>query len=126
MLNALVGADLVNVTAVVARFFGGVKLGAGGLIRAYGGCVADAIKGLPRVSLQSRTIWTLDLPHGEVGRVQEELLRGGGTLMDMIYQDAGVHLVFTFPTDPKGIIARATHGGCIPLPERVEMVDVPI
>ena len=44
MINALRKNDLHNVTAVVTRYFGGIKLGAGGLTRAYSQAVADALK----------------------------------------------------------------------------------
>ena len=43
MLEVLKKNDLINVCAVVTRYFGGTKLGAGGLIRAYSGSVAQAI-----------------------------------------------------------------------------------
>jgi len=38
------GADLINVLVVVVRYFGGIKLGAGGLTRAYGGAAKQAIE----------------------------------------------------------------------------------
>jgi uncharacterized YigZ family protein len=44
MLNVLQKQELSNIIAIVTRYFGGVKLGAGGLTRAYSGCVADTIK----------------------------------------------------------------------------------
>lgn len=56
--NVLVGANLTNVLAVVTRYFGGTKLGKGGLMRAYGGVVQEALpllkkrKFVPRVSLE--------------------------------------------------------------------------
>ena len=43
-LNVLIKAELTNVCAVVTRYFGGVKLGAGGLIRAYSASVSSAIE----------------------------------------------------------------------------------
>ena len=43
MLTVLEKQGLTNVVAVVIRYFGGIKLGAGGLIRAYSGSVAHAI-----------------------------------------------------------------------------------
>ena len=39
MLTVIAGAELTNIIVIVTRFFGGTKLGVGGLIRAYGGCV---------------------------------------------------------------------------------------
>ena len=44
LLKALRGAELVNTCALVVRYFGGIKLGIGGLMRAYGASVNEAIK----------------------------------------------------------------------------------
>jgi uncharacterized YigZ family protein len=49
MLNALLHADVGDVTAVVTRYYGGTNLGTGGLVRAYGGGVIRALETLPRI-----------------------------------------------------------------------------
>ena len=49
MLNVLVGSGLGEVTAVVTRYFGGIKLGTGGLVRAYGGSLNNALAQLNTV-----------------------------------------------------------------------------
>ena len=49
MLNVLVGSGLGEVTAVVTRYFGGIKLGTGGLVRAYGGSLNNALAKLQTV-----------------------------------------------------------------------------
>lgn len=43
MLEAIKGKGLCNTTVVVTRYFGGIKLGAGGLVRAYGGAASDVL-----------------------------------------------------------------------------------
>lgn len=43
MLNVLEKEELINVLAIVVRYFGGIKLGAGGLVRAYSKAVREAI-----------------------------------------------------------------------------------
>jgi uncharacterized YigZ family protein len=47
MLNALLHAPVGDVAAVVTRYYGGTKLGTGGLVRAYGGGVQAALATLP-------------------------------------------------------------------------------
>ncbi|MGV8900277.1 MAG: IMPACT family protein [Burkholderiaceae bacterium] len=44
MYNVLMHKDLTNVLAVVVRYWGGIKLGAGGLTRAYGQAISEAVK----------------------------------------------------------------------------------
>ena len=62
MLEVLKKNDLINVCAVVTRYFGGTKLGAGGLIRAYSGSVAQAIvhTGIVEGRLQQEVLVQLD------------------------------------------------------------------
>lgn len=47
MLNVLQYSDIGEIVAVVVRYFGGIKLGTGGLVRAYSGSVSEAMKILP-------------------------------------------------------------------------------
>ena len=125
MMNSLTQADLVNITAVVTRYFGGIKLGAGGLTRAYGGCVAEATANMDRVVTQVQPVWALQIQHADSGRVQEELLRAGATLVDRTYDGTGVHLRFTFPEDPHPVIARMTQGLVVPHEDGEHIVEVP-
>lgn len=67
MLEVLRRRDLTDVVAVVTRYFGGVKLGAGGLVRAYSSAVSEA---LDLASLVRRAVLrqvTLEVPHAEAG-----------------------------------------------------------
>lgn len=49
ILSAIAGRDLTDVTVLVVRWFGGVKLGTGGLVRAYGGIAAEALDAAGRL-----------------------------------------------------------------------------
>lgn len=64
ILTVLEKQELTNVVAVVTRYFGGIKLGAGGLIRAYSGSVANATKeiGIVEVKEQEGIKITLTYP----------------------------------------------------------------
>lgn len=62
MLEVLKKRQITNVCAVVTRYFGGIKLGAGGLIRAYAGSVAQALDevGLVEIVEQRELILTME------------------------------------------------------------------
>lgn len=51
MLDVLVGSGLSNACVVVTRYFGGIKLGTGGLVRAYSGAVSAVLDGAPRLQV---------------------------------------------------------------------------
>lgn len=55
ILAAIEGQGLDRVAVVVTRWFGGIKLGVGGLVRAYGGCAAECLRLAPRRVLVERT-----------------------------------------------------------------------
>lgn len=67
MLHVLQMKELTNVLAVVTRYFGGIKLGAGGLTRAYSGALADAVKAAPIVTYTPYEKYILTIPYTAVG-----------------------------------------------------------
>jgi uncharacterized YigZ family protein len=62
MLEVLMKRDLLSVIAVVSRYFGGTKLGAGGLVRAYGGSLAKALDRSQLVEIKERLQLRLFVP----------------------------------------------------------------
>ncbi|WP_300559734.1 YigZ family protein [Companilactobacillus sp.] len=63
ILNVLQQQGLENVTAVVTRYFGGIKLGAGGLIRAYSSTTAEGIKEIGLVENRLQQGYQLNIPY---------------------------------------------------------------
>jgi uncharacterized YigZ family protein len=70
MLQVLRGSGLSDVVAVVVRWFGGTKLGKGGLARAYAAAVREAVAGLPVVSRVPVVRLALEVPYEQVGAVK--------------------------------------------------------
>ncbi len=70
MLTVLLHADVGDVTAVVTRYFGGTKLGKGGLVRAYSGGVQQALAGLPRAERVPSATLTLVVDYAAVTPLQ--------------------------------------------------------
>jgi uncharacterized YigZ family protein len=73
ILQVLRGAGLSDAVAVVARWFGGVKLGKGGLARAYAGAVRAALGGLAVVARVPTVHLALTVPYERVGAVKRLL-----------------------------------------------------
>ena len=69
MLQVLAGRGLTDVVAVVTRYFGGVLLGTGGLVRAYSGALAAAIDAADVVRRALLTPVSIAVPHADAGRI---------------------------------------------------------
>ncbi|HEL2057919.1 TPA: YigZ family protein [Streptococcus suis] len=65
MLTVLENHQLTNVVIVVTRYFGGIKLGAGGLIRAYAGAVAKAVKEIGMVEVKEQEGIAISLTYAQ-------------------------------------------------------------
>ena len=66
ILNILKKNNLTNILAVVIRYFGGIKLGAGGLTRAYSNCVNDSLKLTDVIELQYGYLIEIEFNYDQV------------------------------------------------------------
>ncbi|GLY15021.1 hypothetical protein Kisp01_20360 [Kineosporia sp. NBRC 101677] len=73
MLEVLRRRELTDLVAVVARYFGGVKLGAGGLVRAYSLAVSEALDAARTVRRTPAVRIAVEVPHTDAGRLQSVL-----------------------------------------------------
>jgi uncharacterized YigZ family protein len=98
MLDVLRHQDLDGVLATVVRYFGGVKLGAGGLVRAYTDAVAQALLGAEKVPIVRRQALRCQVPYALEGMVRRELEQAGASL-DAVAHGERVELAFSLPED---------------------------
>ena len=87
MLEVLRRNSVTNTVAVVSRYFGGVLLGAGGLTRAYGGAVSEALDHVGLVERRPVRIVTTTVDHRTAGRLENDLRTSRYHLADVDYAD---------------------------------------
>ena len=85
MLDVLQHAHIGEVVAVVTRYYGGTKLGRGGLVRAYGGCVQHALQTLGTITLIERTSLLVTVSYGDVELLRRMLARHEAEVRDETY-----------------------------------------
>jgi len=73
MLNVLQHSNLGNTAVVVTRYFGGVKLGAGGLVRAYTQSVSNSLSQLVTIEKFIQYRWLLKVPYALFDRLEYQL-----------------------------------------------------
>ncbi|WP_342119281.1 IMPACT family protein [Pseudoduganella sp. OTU4001] len=81
MLDVLRHQDLAGVLAAVVRYYGGIKLGAGGLVRAYTDCVAQALLTAEKIAIVRYSALRCSLPYALEGRLRRELAAAGAELL---------------------------------------------
>ena len=81
-LAVLRGSDLGDVAVVVTRYFGGTKLGIGGLVRAYGDAVREVLSVLPRAMKVPTHTVVIGVPYGAFERVRLLVRAHHGAILD--------------------------------------------
>ncbi len=111
MLDVLRHQDLEGVLATVVRYFGGVKLGAGGLVRAYTDAVAQALLDAPKVARERQATLACQVPYALEGWLRRELQSAQAQLLDVSHADE-VTLRWRLP-EPQApdLIQRLNDGG---------------
>lgn len=111
MLEVLRHQDLESVLATVVRYFGGIKLGAGGLVRAYTDSVAQALLQADKVTLQPICTVQCTLPYALEGWLRRELDAANASLLNVQHQ-ANVLMQWSIvESQSSALIHRINEGG---------------
>lgn len=113
MLDILKKLEIHNACVVVTRYFGGIKLGGGGLIRAYSGAVRDVIYDIGRVELKPAISTTVTINYDLTGKFEYELESTSYLLRDQSYTDKVSYQIDVVASDYDEFIAflnRTTSG----------------
>lgn len=129
MLEVLLRNQLVNVTAVVTRYFGGILLGAGGLVRAYSTSVSEALALAQLVELKPMTQWALPCPHATAGRIEADLRSRGISITGLEYAEVARILCAIPPEQVEefhALVGSITTGTVTPVELSPTIVAVPL
>lgn len=97
ILAAIDGAVLDRIIVVVTRWYGGIKLGAGGLVRAYGGVTAECLRLAPRVPIIARQRLALTLGHADESPLLRLLAPRRATVLDRAWFAEGLQMTLDLP-----------------------------
>ena len=129
MLGVLENHQLTNVCAVVTRYFGGIKLGAGGLIRAYAGSIALAIKEIGSVLIKEQLGLRLTLSYSQYQELPNFLKAKQLQEQDTAFTDQVQTTIFVDKDDKESVIESLIEllNGKINIVEQgLRKVEVPI
>lgn len=87
MINVLRKNELHNVTAIVTRYFGGIKLGAGGLVRAYSKSVMDAVGNAEILEIEEYDVYEIIFEYSEIKIADSEVRSNNLEVIDKKYSD---------------------------------------
>ncbi|ADU67522.1 IMPACT family protein [Pantoea sp. At-9b] len=87
MLAQLMGSGVGEITAVVVRYYGGIMLGTGGLVKAYGGGVQQGLKQLVRCRKVPMQSFTLQCDYAQLSDIERLLQRFDGKVEESHYLD---------------------------------------
>lgn len=99
ILAAIDGQGLDRVAVVVTRWYGGIKLGAGGLVRAYGGTAAECLRAAARVRILDLVEAELGFPYADTRTVHTLLAASGVEKLGESFDAAGSRVRIRLPAD---------------------------
>ena len=99
ILAAIDGQGFDQVMVVVTRWYGGIKLGAGGLVRAYGGAAAECLRTAPRQPLVAMAMLELHAGFEDIGTVHAALTVNGAEKRAEAFLVDGVRVQLSLPAD---------------------------
>ena len=99
ILAAIEGQGYDQVVAVVTRWYGGIKLGAGGLVRAYGGAAAECLRRAERRALVVMSETTIVCSFDDLGSVHAALAGHAADKLEERFDESGATLQVRLPAD---------------------------
>lgn len=109
ILNMLINEGITNIVVVVTRYYGGIKLGTGGLVRAYTHGAKIALEEAKVIDRVLKKQFSISMDYTLHGKVQNELMNGDYIVKDTIYTDKVEMIIYCSPKDEEKLISSVTN-----------------
>ena len=107
MLQAIEGQDCDRVAVLVIRWFGGIKLGSGGLVRAYGGVAAQCLRLASKVEIVQEAVIQCFCPFADVALLQSRFPAMGARIVETEFTAEGAQWQIAVPqAQAAGVVAE--------------------
>ncbi|MTI15340.1 YigZ family protein [Sansalvadorimonas verongulae] len=119
ILARLEGSGIGELCAVVVRYSGGIKLGTGGLVRAYGGGTGATLEVLDTIVKVPQSELHINCQYHQLNDIQHVLAQHGGSVIDTVYGET-LTLHLSLPTQTLSMFKKHLHShfkGQLCLPE---------
>ena len=129
MLGVLENHNLTNVCVVVTRYFGGIKLGAGGLIRAYAGSVALAVKEIGIIEIKEQAGIAIQMSYAQYQEYSNFLKEYNLMELDTNFTDQVNTMIYVDKEEKENIKAALVeffHGKVTLTDQGLREVEVPV
>lgn len=129
MVQMMVKEGLTNLAVVVTRYFGGIKLGTGGLVRAYTSSAKLGIEAAGQCEVKDMLVVTVKMDYTYLSKLQNYAQNGVFAIEDLIYEDMVKAVLSVEPEERDSLmelLANLTSGSYEIVEEKVELVKVPV
>lgn len=128
MVQMLVKEGITNAAIMVTRYFGGIKLGTGGLVRAYTGTAKAALEAAGLCQVREMDILKIKMDYSCYGKLQNLTEEGAFQIRDAVFEDMVILNLAAEPErlgEVRGIVSNLTAGQGIELGIARELVHIP-
>ena len=126
ILQTLLKNDVDNIIAIVIRYYGGIKLGAGGLIRAYGSSCALALQQATFTTFQTVHYYKITVDYDKIGKLNHIVETNGLTIDNIEYTDQVIYTITSTLENTPLLFQDGLSNQCTIIQLDDQLVEVPI
>jgi len=114
ILTSIENCQIDNIIVVITRYFGGIKLGTGGLVRAYSACTTDCLKEAQKEIIIKYAYVKIKCPFKITGQIHNIIKKTGGQKLTEEFSNNGITFIIKIDRNAsdsfKKILINQTHG----------------